>query len=151
MSHGMIFLEFSKGRRGWRISRKFISVLVKTILKSMKFPRENRYHLSVGFVEPQEIRRVNRDFRGKNRVTDVISIGSVSDDSFPKKEIIDFGEILICYAQAAKQAKEHGLRLHDEIRKLFLHGFLHNLGYDHEKEEDAREMEGRERKIFSIL
>jgi probable rRNA maturation factor len=71
--------------------------------------------------DDRELRRLNREFRGKNRATDVLS--------FPSG---DGGEIAISLDRAAAQAAEHGHAIEDEIRILILHGVLHLAGMDHE-------------------
>jgi probable rRNA maturation factor len=77
--------------------------------------------------DDRELRRLNRDFRGKDSATDVLS--------FPSD---DGGEIAISLGRAAAQAAEQGHRLADEVRILMLHGVLHLSGMDHET--DAGEM-----------
>jgi probable rRNA maturation factor len=76
------------------------------------------------------LRRLNREFRGKDRTTDVLSFASgveaLPDGSRP------LGEIVISVAQAARQAAEIGHSLSRELRILAIHGYLHLLGYDHE-------------------
>jgi probable rRNA maturation factor len=81
--------------------------------------------------DDQELRRWNRQFRGKNYATDVLS--------FPSD---DGGEIAISADRAAEQASEYGHKIADEIRILMLHGVLHLTGLDHEK--DSGEMAASE-------
>ncbi len=76
------------------------------------------------------LRRLNREFRGKDGTTDVLSFpageGRLPDGSHP------LGEVVISVPQAARQAKAAGHALTREIRLLLIHGYLHLLGYDHE-------------------
>jgi probable rRNA maturation factor len=90
--------------------------------------------------DDRELRRLNRQFRGKDYATDVLS--------FPSG---DGGEIAISLDRAAAQAEEHGHSLANEVRILMLHGVLHLSGLDHETDsgEMARE-EMRWRKKFGL-
>lgn len=85
----------------------------------------------------EELRRLNRAFRGRDYPTDVLSFPS-SEPGGP------LGDIAISSARAAEQAAERGHPLDDEIRTLMLHGVLHLLGMDHEK--DAGQMARAERR-----
>lgn len=87
--------------------------------------------------DDRELRRLNRQFRSKNKATDVLS--------FPAPvELVDqhAGDLAISLETAARQAAEHGLTLRDEVRILLLHGILHLAGFDHEI--DDGEMAGHE-------
>ena len=87
-------------------------------------------NLTVAFVSDRKMRELNRDFRGKNRTTDVLS--------FPFEETDYLGDIVISVEQAARQAEENNLGFETEIKQLIMHGILHLCGYDHET--DAGEM-----------
>ena len=76
-----------------------------------------------------ELRRLNRDFRGKDYTTDVLS--------FPSVDGQHLGDIAISLGRARAQAREFGHPIEDEIRILMLHGVLHLLGYDHETDSGA--------------
>lgn len=92
--------------------------------------------LGVRFVGDREMRRVNRQFRGKDKPTDVLS--------FPGEEG-HLGDILISVPTARRQAAEAGHETGRELRTLMLHGVLHCLGHDHET--DQGEMERLERRL----
>ena len=102
--------------------------------------KEN-YEVDVLLVDEATIQQINRDYRGIDRVTDVISFAFM-DDKDPAHQINDpsfeklLGEILICVPRAKEQAKEIGNTLYRELSFLFTHGLLHLLGYDHMKKED---------------
>jgi len=90
----------------------------------------------------QTIKRLNNDYRKKNRVTDVLSFGFDDFDYL--------GEIYICVSQADEQRKEYGLSLDEEVQRLFVHGLFHLLGLDHESEEERLAMERREKKYIDF-
>jgi rRNA maturation RNase YbeY len=89
--------------------------------------------ISVSLVDDAEIRRLNRMYRDKDKVTDVLSFAS-PDGDFSWY----LGDVIISYPQAVRQAEDEDLEL--ELTDLLVHGILHVLGYDHEKAEDAAQM-----------
>ena len=94
---------------------------------------------TIAFVSDKRIRELNRQFRGVDKATDVLSfLGVGSDES-------DLGDIAVSVDTAATQAKENGLKLDEEIAQLILHGLLHLSGYDHET--DNGEMNRLERRL----
>ena len=99
------------------------------------------YELSVTFVRSRTIHTINRDYRGFDRPTDVISFAIRDDMEFEMVEgMNDLGDIFINIDYARKQAKQYGHSYRREIAFLFTHGMLHCLGYDHMKEEDEKVM-----------
>ncbi len=105
--------------------------------------------LSVTFVRSRTIHQINRDYRGIDRPTDVISFAIRDDlDEDIPEEIKDLGDIFININYAAKQAKEYGHSYEREMCFLFTHGMLHCLGYDHMTEEDEKVMFGLQDEIL---
>ncbi|MDY5060774.1 rRNA maturation RNase YbeY [Staphylococcus simulans] len=111
---------------------------------------EEDAELSVTFVDKEEIQQINRDYRDKDKVTDVISFALEEDE--PEIEGLDIprvlGDIIICADVAKEQADEYGHSFERELGFLSLHGFLHLLGYDHMNEADEKEMFGRQKSIL---
>ncbi len=96
--------------------------------------------VGVRFAGDRTVRRLNRDFRGKDKATDVLS--------FPGEETPEgrhLGDIVVSIPTAARQAKERGAALEEEVKLLLLHGVLHCLGHDHET--DRGEMERLESRL----
>jgi probable rRNA maturation factor len=93
-----------------------------------------------------ELRKLNREFRGKDEATDVLSFLS---DSAPARRPAPLGSIAISIARARAQARAFHHSTETEIRILMLHGLLHLLGYDHES--DAGRMARAEKRWRSIL
>ena len=79
---------------------------------------------TIAFVSDKKIRELNRQFRGVDKATDVLS--------FPAEEPNNLGDVAISVETAAAQAKENRLSFENEIAQLMLHGLLHLSGYDHE-------------------
>jgi probable rRNA maturation factor len=96
--------------------------------------------LGVRFTGDRAMRRLNRDFRGKDKTTDVLSFPGE-----PTPEGRHLGDIVISVPTAGRQAGERGHGLDREVKTLLLHGVLHCLGYDHES--DGGEMERLERRL----
>jgi probable rRNA maturation factor len=97
---------------------------------------------TIAFVSDKKIRELNRQFRGIDKATDVLSFPSDGPD---------LGDIAVSVDMAAAQAKENGLKLDEEIAKLILHGLLHLSGYDHETDNgEMNRLELRLRKKLAI-
>lgn len=107
--------------------------------------------INIAFVTPEEIREVNKNQRGKDVPTDVLSFPSINlkvgeiidltnmDHKFninPENDAFSLGDMLLCIDVAKAQAKEFKHSLETELVRLSLHSILHCLGYDHIKDED---------------
>ncbi|WP_239772646.1 rRNA maturation RNase YbeY [Mammaliicoccus sp. I-M36] len=107
--------------------------------------------LSISFVDEEEIQAINRDYRDKDKVTDVISFSLEEDE--PEIEGLDIprvlGDIIICLEVAKEQADSYNHSLSRELGFLALHGFLHLLGYDHMTEVDEKEMFSKQDEILN--
>ncbi len=113
---------------------------------------EERTEISVTFVEAEEIRELNRDYRDNDKVTDVLSFPQFDDlNDIPDFGEICLGDVVICKERAQEQAEEFGHSFEREIIYLFTHSILHLLGYDHMEEEEKQEMRGREEEVMTHL
>ena len=101
--------------------------------------------MSLSFVSKEEIQEINRDYRGKDVPTDVISF-ALNDEI--EDEFNSIGDIIICVDIAREQAQEYNHSFNREIGFLAVHGFLHLLGYDHMNEEDEKEMFDKQEAIL---
>jgi probable rRNA maturation factor len=97
--------------------------------------------ISLVFCSDHSMKRLNGAYRQKNRATDVLSF------SFDDPDLL--GEIYISLQRAKVQARRYGLTYDQEVLRLFIHGFFHLLGFDHENEKDRRKMETKESLYFS--
>ena len=91
-------------------------------------------------VDEDKIRKLNKDYRNKDSVTDVISFALEDDKTFIKTDIRVLGDIYICLKKAQDQAKEYNHSILRELSFLSIHGLLHLLGYDHMTKEDESVM-----------
>ncbi len=111
--------------------KKIFSTVAKIVLKGENKETKN---LSVAFVAENEIKKINRNFRNKNKATDVLSfeLSAKAGPAFNGKEDV-WGEIVICPAVVKKNAQKYKVSFRSEMIKIFIHGLLHLCGYDHEK------------------
>ncbi len=102
--------------------------------------------ICLSFCTEPEIKDLNRNFRNKDSITDVLSFNfqELQDTG----EIQPLGDIIICTTRAQEQAWELGYTLRRELIFLFAHGVLHLLGYDHETEEDAEKMFNLQKQVI---
>ena len=119
--------------------------------------------IEVSFVSGEEIRSLNRELRGIDKVTDVLSFPSldlkvgqaifVEDYPFEIDEEgrLLLGSIAICLDRAKEQAEEYGHSFERELHYLFVHGVMHCLGHDHENEEEKALMRKEEEKVLEKL
>ncbi|PYS71329.1 MAG: rRNA maturation RNase YbeY [Acidobacteria bacterium] len=105
---------------------------------------------SIVFVSDAEIKKLNRQFRGKNYATDVLSFPTKAED-FETDNQSQLGEVVISVERAAAQARENGLTFLNEVQQLILHGLLHLSGHDHEADDgEMSRLELRLRKKLGI-
>ncbi|WP_371018238.1 rRNA maturation RNase YbeY [Pseudalkalibacillus sp. JSM 102089] len=110
--------------------------------------------VSVMFVDNERITEINREYRGKDQPTDVISFALDDEEEGEEPLIIGeelphlLGEIVISVPKIEDQATEYGHSFERELGFLSVHGFLHLLGYDHMTEEDEKEMFGKQKVLL---
>lgn len=117
---------------GFEISEKEIREIGRSVLK--KEGKEN-LDLNLVFVSSEEIREVNREYRKKDKPTDVLSFEKREDFILPPGQENNLGEVLICPEQVAINAKNFNIDFREEVARVAVHGILHLLGYDHEKDQ----------------
>lgn len=131
----------------FEIDKSGLEKTIKTTLLKSGYGED--YEISISFVEEQEIRQLNRDYRDKDSVTDVLSF-----PIYERGEIPDFGmlgDVIICTKRAKEQADELGHSLEREIHYLITHSILHLLGYDHMEEGEKIEMRTLEKEVMKEL
>lgn len=106
--------------------------------------------LSVLLTDDATIHPLNRDWRGKDRPTDVLSFSQIEGEAVPGAPLV-LGDVIISLETASRQAAERGHSLDREVQILLVHGIVHLLGYDHEEDDEAEEMEAIERAIHAKL
>ena len=113
--------------------------------------------ISVSFVDKAEIRRLNKEYRGVDKATDVLSFPAFESGAIPAEEELEedeelaLGDVVICEEVCRKQAEEYGHSEEREIIYLFVHSVFHLLGYDHETEDGKQDMRAREEGVMELL
>jgi probable rRNA maturation factor len=115
--------------------------------------------LSLTLTSDESIRALNRDYRKKDRATDVLSFSQIEERdvtppdprAIPNSRGMPLGDVVISIETALSQSHEYGAPA-ERLRTLLIHGFLHLLGYDHERSPaEARKMFARERELGAIM
>ena len=119
------------------------------ILSVLGFPDSE---ISVSIVGDRTIRRLNRDYLGRDKSTNVISF-SLQEGEFGGVNPHALGDVVVSADTAAREAEEGEITFQERLSFLILHGILHLTGYDHERsgQEEARRMEEKERELFVML
>jgi len=99
--------------------------------------------VSVVLADDTEVQDLNKTFRNRDKPTNVLS--------FPSEQKDELGDIILAYETVTREAEENGVSPLDHTLHLIIHGFLHLLGYDHEHENEAKEMENMEIRILKDL
>ena len=122
-----------------------------SLRKLLSLTGQRNAEVSVLLVGDKAMRSLNRQYRGRDRTTDVLSF-SLREGRFNRLQPHVLGDIVVCLPAAARQAKAAGEPRHAEIGRLLVHGYLHLLGYDHERSRaEASRMHVRERCLREAL
>ncbi len=120
--------------------------------------QDTKLYITVTFTNPQNIQKINQEYRNIDKATDVLSF-----PMFERKEIEEnikgknlsyediLGDIVISIQKVEEQAEEYGHSFERELSYMLVHGFYHLMGYDHMEEEDKKEMRTKEEKILGML
>lgn len=114
--------------------------ILPTLESGLSYLKAENVIFSIIFVDDDAIHEMNRDYRGVDRITDVISFAFEDNAQIVYNDCRLLGEIYICIPQMKRQAKEYGHSEKRELAFLSVHGMLHLLGYDHMNEKDEKEM-----------
>jgi probable rRNA maturation factor len=118
--------------------------------KALQTIGTDNHSATIVFVSDDGIKKLNRQFRGKNYATDVLSFPSEAEP-FELENQSHLGEVVISVQRAATQARRNGPGFSNEVKQLILHGLLHLCGYDHETDKgEMNRLELRLRKKLGI-
>jgi probable rRNA maturation factor len=142
----MLDLAFRNLTGDKKYGSNFFENILNATVKEAGLPESGDFELSVRLVGEGRIRSLNKRYRNKNKVTDVLSFPLFEKIGVKelKSGIISLGDIFICLPYAKKQAKKDGKKLDEELSLLVIHGFLHLLGHEHETDEKKK------RKMFEL-
>jgi probable rRNA maturation factor len=123
-----------------------------TALEAVDLP-EGVVELSIVLADNAMVQGLNRDWRGKDEPTNVLSFAALDDEDAPVVEgaPLLLGDVILAYETCADEARDQGKPLADHFGHLVVHGVLHLLGYDHMDDEEAAEMESLETTLLAAL
>ena len=127
---------------------KFFNLLVKSFPKKYRFINK-KINLTVLLSNNTNIKKLNKKFRNMNKPTDVLSFPS--GENYKGKKVSYLGDIIISYEFMNKPKKISLFDFKKKIIKIFIHGFLHLIGFDHLKIKDFKKMVKEEEKIFKSV
>jgi probable rRNA maturation factor len=134
----------------WRKRPTAKATVKKAVLAAAKAVSTPRAELAIVLTDDSAIRTLNRDWRGKNAPTNVLSFPAAAPGKVQSASPY-IGDVVIAYQTVAREAADEGKPFNHHLAHLAVHGFLHLLGYDHENDRDANKMERLERKILKRL
>lgn len=145
-----MFINQAKDKSVYRYKKDFEEVLNRAC---KVLNRKQDWSLSVIYVTPEQIHEINRDYRGVDRATDVISFAMQDDMSnvLIEEDSFELGDIFINVEAIRLQAKAYGHSIRREACFLFCHGLLHLMGYDHMTKEDEVVMFGLQDEILDEM
>ena len=121
------------------------------IIEQKNLPASRQVELGLHLVTPERSQELNREYRQKDKPTDVLSF-PLNEHGLEKYGILPLGDIFICLEVAQQQAGEMNIPLNQELARLAVHGFLHLFGYDHERSAvDEKEMIDLQEEILSEI
>lgn len=144
-----MYYDIDNRQDKFEITKEMEELVEKVIKEALKVEgKSDNYEVSISFVDNDEIKILNRDFRGVDKETDVLS--------FPMEDEFDFstpilGDIIISLEKAEEQAKEYGHTLEREVAYLTAHSMFHLMGYDHMDEDEKAIMRGKEKQVMKNL
>ncbi len=156
MSDRRLMIRFAATRKFDEVDYYFKSVIRKAILATLEY-EEFPYdaEVSVTLCDNAYIKKLNKEYRNKDKHTDVLSFPMYEDGDFDISECISgamLGDIVISIERAKEQAKEIGNSFLHEVAFLAVHSTLHLLGYDHERSPEEDEIQCTlQKKIFETI
>ncbi|MNO62415.1 Endoribonuclease YbeY [compost metagenome] len=155
-------LDWNNEQDKLEIGDDLIELLTSILQKAAESEGVEEGEVALTFVDDEEIHVLNREYRGIDRPTDVLSFAmnesldeeldivyEVEDDEELDDLTDMFGDIIISVERAQAQSEEYGHSIEREIGFLFVHGFLHLLGYDHQDEASEAEMMGKQEAVLA--
>lgn len=126
-----------------------LEIIEKLLDYAIEYEELDNLEFNVIIVDNKKIHELNKEFRGIDRPTDVITFALEDNEDFPVMETRILGDIYISLDKAKGQAIEYGHSFLRELSFLSIHGFLHLLGYDHMVEEEEKVMFGKQEEILN--
>jgi len=122
--------------------------IAKIVKMVARYEKKVRGEVEVNLVTESEIKKINKNYRGINKVTDVLSF-AWQEDKMVKTDFL--GQIYLCYPKIKTQAKLWGVTVNEELARMLVHGLLHLVGFDHQQEKESAVMFNLQEKIVKKL
>lgn len=134
-----------------RIGNDINIIIESVVMECLKVENKSGdYEVSITFVDDEEIRELNKQYRNIDKSTDVLSFPLLEDETeLPYVPLL--GDVVISAETAQRQSEEYGHDLNREIAYLAAHSMFHLLGYDHMEENEKRIMREKEKKVMENL
>ncbi len=133
------------------IDESINELLERVVLECLKLEgRDTSYEVSITFVDDEEIRELNKEYRDVDKSTDVLSF-PLDEDEFDIPGDTLLGDIVISAETAKRQSEEYGHSLEREIAYLTAHSMFHLMGYDHMNDAEKKVMRDKEKKVMMSL
>lgn len=123
------------------LSEEDLERIVEVVSRGLKIRRPT--DVSLRFVSLAEIHKLNKQYRRKDKPTDVLSFGLAENLPTVSKKLaepFELGDLVICAAYAKEEARRRGIEWREELVRLIIHGILHLSGYDHQTLKDEEKM-----------
>jgi len=127
------------------------TIVKKAVLAAAEAVSTRPTELAIVLSDDSSIRTLNRDWRGKNAPTNVLSFPAAAAPGKARSASLYIGDIVIAYQTVAREAVAEDKPFNHHLAHLAVHGYLHLLGYDHDNDREAQAMERLERKILKRL
>ena len=149
----MIKVNVEINNKSWRNKiknpKKYFKTRLKKITENINFFKRKNITFTILLTDSLNIKKLNKKFRNKNKATDVLSFPSEKKLNIKKSPYI--GDIVFSYEFMNKPKALSTSEFKNKVTKIFIHGFLHLLGYDHIKLNDYKKMLVEEEKIYQII
>lgn len=122
--------------RGHGLDLPALRAVVRRVLQA---ERDSPASVTIRLSDDADLHRLNREYRGRDEPTDVLSFALTESDAFPgdEDEPLELGDIAVSLETAGRQSVAHNWSLDEEVRHLVVHALLHLCGHDHEASGDA--------------
>ena len=138
-------IHYHNAVRGSGVDARDLKRVARELLRAVDEPDSA---LSIALVNDARIAQINRDHRGKDKPTDVLSFPLEPAPGDPERLL---GDVVISIDTARRQAAAYDAPLQRELYRLLIHGLLHILGHDHEEAEERADMEAQERRLAHAI
>tara|TARA_B100000029_G_scaffold452078_1_gene477064 strand:- start:43 stop:495 length:453 start_codon:yes stop_codon:yes gene_type:complete len=150
----MIKVNVEINNKSWnkkiKSPEKYFNPKLKKISKIIKFFKNKNITFTILLTNSLNMKKLNKKFRNRNKATDILSFPSFTPKSLKlvKNKKIYIGDLAACYEIVNSRSKKNFL---EEFDRIWVHGLLHLIGYDHIKDKDFSKMEKMERRILNSI